>query len=92
MSLADTQGAYVHLIKKGEDGGIAARVQNLSDTHVSAKMTFHDKKADFELKPYELGTMLLPKTGKPVLANLLEFNDNCDHSKKRKNIKNNDEK
>lgn len=71
-SLAQAEGILVHQLKKGEDGGIIARVQNPSNTEVKGQVSFYEQSAEVTLAPHALVALHFTKEGGIHLTDLLE--------------------
>lgn len=59
FSLNGAEGCTVTVLKRGEDGGIVARLQNCTDAEQSGTLTVHGRSCPFRVHPYGLATLHL---------------------------------
>jgi alpha-mannosidase len=67
------EGAMIHLIKQGEDGGLVARLQNLTAAPVKGALLYEGKRHPVACDPYHLVSLRITREGTCCPADLLEL-------------------
>lgn len=74
ITLTGCEDCCVTVLKRGEDGGITARIQSCSEKVQRGTLTVRELSCEFEIKPLALTTVHLSENGNAV-TDLLEYDD-----------------
>jgi len=74
ISLTGCDGCVITALKRGEDGGVAARIQNCTADVCDGELRVHDLRCSVHIRPFGLATAVLGTEG-GRMTDLLEIND-----------------